>query len=163
MIVKRQYRLFSSAGFTLIELIIVIVVLGIMAAYATFNASPSELSLPSQAQTMASNIRHLQTVANTGKRTRLSVVSGTNGSYTGVTCTNTNDSCAAIAPIFSVTLEKSVDLGGTSDILYFDTLGRPSSSVEGNTATSASYTISHSGSSKTVAVATLTGFVTVSP
>ena len=46
-----------TAGFTLIELVVVIVVLGIMAAYVTFDASPSELSLPSQAETMASNIR----------------------------------------------------------------------------------------------------------
>lgn len=151
-------KLFSS-GFTLIEFVIVIVVLGVMAAYVTFDASPAELSIPSQAQTLASNIRHLQATANAGKRTRLTVTTGTPGSYAGAVCADAN--CTTTTAAFgAVTLDKGVALAGSPATLYFDSLGRPGTSATGYTATSASYTV---GGEKTVAVAQITGHVTVTP
>ena len=150
-----------TRGFTLIELVVVIVVLGIMAAYAAFNASPAELSIPSQAQTMASNIRHLQAVANSGKRTRLTVTTASPGVYAGYVCNNSNDNCVSTTSVFSVPLDKNISLSGPSP-LYFDTLGRPCSSVSDCTPIPYDYDYLVGGQ-KTVRVAMSTGFVTVSP
>ena len=144
----------SQTGFTLVELIIVIVVLGIISAYAVMKSvSPGEVTLPSQAETMASNIRHAQTLAYTsGKRMSLTIIAGTNGSYS-VACVTTPCSTD-----FSVTLEKNVVLASTA-ALVINSLGQPSAA--------ASYDLCFpscvSGSKKTISVAALTGLVTVSP
>ena len=73
----------TQTGFTLVELVIVIVVLGIMSVYAMMKgASPAEMSVPSQAQKLASDIRHAQTLAYTsGNRMRLTITAGANGTY----------------------------------------------------------------------------------
>lgn len=149
---RRQFLLVLRAGFTLIELVIVIAVLGIMSAYFLANdASNAELSLPSQAQTMASNIRYTQTLAHaTGNRMRLSITTGANGTYTRSCVTGTCDSV-------TVALEKNVVLGvvsGYPSTIDFDTLGQPSAEAR--------FTLT-SGSAKTVKVEAITGFVTVKP
>jgi len=149
---KRSGR-FDVSGFTLVELVIVIVVIGILAAYAAFSASPSELSIPSQAETMASNIRYLQATANAGKRTRLEV-SATG--YTGVACTS--DDCSTSSPVFTIPFDKDIQIISGAGTIFFDTLGRPTTGPTGYTAASASYVI---GGQKTVAVAEATGYVTV--
>ena len=152
----------SQTGFTLVELVIVIVVLGVMSAYATMKrSSPAEITLPSQAQKMASDIRHTQTLAYTwGKRMRLSVATpGANGTYRVIcfagtpACTTSND--------FSVTLEKGIVLAGST--LYFNSLGQPSDSSGSPVASATSYTLGSSSDTETVSVAALTGLVTVTP
>ncbi len=139
-------------GFTLVELIIVIVVLGIVSTYAVMKGMPvAEVTLPSQAQKMASDIRHAQMLAYTsGKRMSLAITAGPNGIYR-VNCV-TAGSCPQS---FSVTLGKGVVLG-VAPTIDFDTMGKPSAA--------ASYTMSYgSSANKTISVAALTGNVTVSP
>ncbi|MEK7752209.1 MAG: prepilin-type N-terminal cleavage/methylation domain-containing protein [Acidobacteriota bacterium] len=145
----------SQTGFTIIELIIVIVVVGILSAYAAMRGglSSSELSLPSQAEKMASDIRRAQALAYTsGKRVRLTVAAGANGTY-AVACVTVPTPCGTD---FSVTLQKDVILGGTAS-LEFTSLGQPSAA--------ASYTLAYPANTntKTIAVAALTGIVTVTP
>ena len=149
-------------GFTLIELVVVVVILGIISIYATPKpVSTAELTLPSQAQKLASDILHAQLLAiSWGKSLRLSIIPGTNGSYS-VSCVTSGSSPCNVSPVintsgssFSVNLQKSVVLGGTN-IVNFNSLGQPSAA--------ASYTLTSGTSTKTVSVAQLTGFVTVSP
>lgn len=152
-------------GFTLIELVVVVVILGIISIYATPKpVSTAELTLPSQAQKLASDILHAQLLAiSWGKSLRLSIIPGTNGSYS-VSCVTTVTSGSSpcnVSPVintsgssFSVNLQKSVVLGGTN-IVDFNSLGQPSAA--------ASYTLTSGTSTITVSVAQLTGFVTVSP
>ncbi len=144
----------SQTGFTLVELVLVIAVLGIMSVYVmTKGMAPAELSLPSQARKLASDIGHAQTLAYTsGKRMRLTIVTaGANGTY-GVTCVTAPTPCNTD---FSVTLQKDVALAGTPSTLDFTSLGQPSAG--------ASYTLTSGASTKTISVAPLTGFVMVSP
>ena len=143
-----------QTGFTLIELIIVLLALGIMSAYAVMkNVPAAELTLPSQAQTLASDIRHTQTLAyTTGRSLRLTINACPNGipnTYC-VSCVT----AGACSQAFSVTVQKGVVLGGTATV-DFSTLGQPS--------TAASYSLASGGATETVAVAALTGLVTVSP
>ena len=141
----------TQTGFTLVELVIVIVVLGIMSVYAMMKgASPAEMSVPSQAQKLASDIRHAQTLAYTsGNRMRLTITAGANGTY-GVTCVTGTMPCNTD---FSVTLQNGVILAGPPT-LDITSLGQPSAA--------ASYTLT-SGSQAKVSVAALTGLVNVCP
>lgn len=147
-------------GFTVIELVIVIAVVGVLSAYAVMKSvSPAELTLPSQAETMASNIRHAQTLASTwGKRMRVDIGSG---SYS-VTC----DAGPAATPCttnnnFTVPVEKSVAVAGSTT--YFNSLGQPSDyqSVPLGSASAPKFSLTSGNSKKTVCVAPLTGFVRV--
>ena len=164
-------------GFTLIEVVVVIVILGIISVYATpKSVSTAEITLPSQAQKLASDIRHAQVLATSwGKSLRLSIIAGKNGTYS-VSCVTSGSFPCNVSPVvnpsggsFSVSLQKSVVLCGTSTV-DFNSLGQPSAA--------ATYTLSidplsidplcidplsTNASKETVSVAALTGFVTVSP
>jgi prepilin-type N-terminal cleavage/methylation domain-containing protein len=149
-----------KAGFTLVELVIVISALAILSAYAVMKSvSSAEVTLPSQAQTLASDIRRAQTLAYTsGKRMRLTLPDNTRYSVACVpSATNPGDtpSCNT-SQNFTVPLQKGVTVGvappGTT--LDFTSLGQATAG--------ATYTLTY-GSNVTVTVAAETGLVTVSP
>jgi MSHA pilin protein MshC len=156
-----QHR--NEAGFTLIEMIIVMSVVGILSAYAIMkNSSPATYTLLSQAQTMASDIRHVQSLATTwGKSLRITAVAGTNGTYS-VSCVTSGASPCNTNPVinpstgaaFVVALQKDTVLSGPAT-LDINSLGQPSAA--------GAYILSTSEASMNVRVATLTGFVVVSP
>lgn len=158
-----------NGGFTLIEFVVVIVILGVVSTYAIVKIpSPAEATLPSQARTLASNLRHAQNLAITwGERL---VVSASGSSYS-VACRTaaTTAPCNAspvIDPVtgssFRVSLQKGVSFGTpTTASLDFDSLGRPvdSNGVLLTAEPSASYTLSSGRSTQTVTVARLSGRV----
>lgn len=152
-----------EAGFTLVELVIVIVVVGVISAYAFMkNSSSSMYSLKSQGQTMANDVRHVQALATTwGRSLRITTAAGANGTY-AVSCVNAGSSPCDVSPVinpatgtaFSVSLEKDLVLSGPAT-LDIDSLGKP--------AASATYQLTIDGATVSVVVQALTGFVTVTP
>jgi prepilin-type N-terminal cleavage/methylation domain-containing protein len=166
------------SGLTLIEILIALVVVGVLSAYAIVrNASPATYTAYSQAQTLAANLRHTQTLASTWGRNLTFTLTGgtlqggvgsymlnaTNGTYS-VKCTttaNTTSPCNGASAVtdpatgssFSVSLEKNVVISGPSS-MTFDSLGKPSASTY-------VYTLTASSISVTVTVSPVTGFVTV--
>jgi MSHA pilin protein MshC len=153
----------ASRGFTLIELVMVITVVGVIAAYAMVNnMSAGAYTLRSQAETLAANMRHAQVMATTrGRSLRISLTAGTNGAYS-VSCVTASasspcDSSPVLDPAtgqsFSVVVQKSVAIAGPAT-LDFDSFGKPSAA--------ATYTLTYGGSTFTVSVAALTGYITVS-
>lgn len=146
------------------ELVIVIVVVGVLSAYAMMrNSSSSVYSLLSQAQTLASDIKHVQSMATVwGKSLSISVVEGTNGTYS-VSCTTVGAAPCDANPVinpatgtaFTIRLEKGVQLSGPAT-LVINSLGQPASSAHYSLGTI-------EGPSISVDVAALTGHVTVTP
>jgi prepilin-type N-terminal cleavage/methylation domain-containing protein len=157
----------ASAGFTLIELMIVIVVVGVLAAIAFMrNTTPAAYTMLAQGELLAANLRHAQTLATTWSRSlSVGVSGGTNGTYS-VSCVTTSSSLPSpcnVSPVldpatgssFSVSLQNSVSISGPSS-LTLDSFGKPSAG--------ATYTLSSSDAASTVTVTVLatTGVVTVS-
>lgn len=160
----------KEAGFTLMELIVVIIVVGILSAYAIMkNGSSGVFSLLSQAQTMASDIKHAQTLATVwGKRLR---INSADGGYTVMTCVGADEvsPCDVLSPAinpatgtaFNVALEKGVTLAGPHVPLDITSLGQPVITSLGQPVAAASYTLSINGTSIRVVVAAVTGHVSV--
>lgn len=144
------------------ELIIVIVVVGVLSAYAMMrNSSSSVFSLLSQAQTMASDIRHAQALATVwGKRLRVDA-DGTNSVY-AVSCVTSGVSPCDVSPVinpatgeeFRVALKKGVVLTGPAQ-LEISSLGQPM------VATTQTYVLKAEDNTVNLNVGALTGHVTV--
>ena len=152
----------KEAGFTLIEMIVVIVIVGVLSAYAIMKSySTAQFTLLSQAQTMASDIRHVQSLATTWGRSLRITADTANGIYS-VSCVTAGTSPCNFAPVlnpstgaaFSVALQQGAVLSGPAT-LDINSLGQPSAAGV--------YGLSASGATKNVSVSALTGFVVVSP
>jgi len=147
------------AGFTLIELIIVIVVVGIISAFVVSRAMPraGESTAGYQAQQFANDLRHAQMLAMTwGKDLNFTTATA---SYS-VSCASGSTGPCASSPVidpghsgaFAVALDNVTLSPATT--LTFDIVGKPSSA--------ASFTLAADGvTMATVTVAAGTGFVTV--
>jgi len=155
-----------SAGFTLLELVFIVVVLGALAKFAMMKlVTPATMTLPAQAQSLADLVRRAQSLAMVrGQRMGVSVsvaASGANG--------HVDVACAASAPCStdtSLTVSQGAVLGSASTI-YFNSLGQPVNSAGAPLTSDASFTLSYqtgaNNATYTVTVAALTGRVSVSP
>jgi prepilin-type N-terminal cleavage/methylation domain-containing protein len=159
----RNYR--QAKGFTMIELIVVMVVLGVLVAVTAMRWNTTDATAPYQADLLARNIRHMQMLAMSwGQPLQFTVASPTY-SVSCVTASATPP-CNAIPVIdpasgkaFSETLVNNVTLAGAA--IDIDSLGRP---VSGGALLTVNrvYTLTAGAQTWSVTVSPITGFTVVS-
>lgn len=154
-----------STGFTLVELIIAIILMGILSAIVMININaPAQHSVTTQADQLRRDLSHMQLLAiSQGVRLKLTV---TSGNYSvclasAGTCSVTNAiNDPATGQNFSVNLTDPVTFTQGVGDYYFDSLGRPVLAASGAALSSGTspFTLSGSGRSVTVSVLPITGF-----
>lgn len=144
-----------AAGWTLVELAVVLVIGAIVAYFVVRNFQPKQAIALEQAEQLRNDLRHMQTLAMTwGQPLRLTVAAN----LYSISCVTAGAAPCNVSPVvdpatgkpFSVNLESGLTLAGPT--LDMDAMGRPSAG--------ATFTISGGGTARTVVVAPITGFVT---
>ena len=170
---------FFSAGFGLLELVIVIVVIAILGIVATVAYKPTEITARYQAERMRTDLRHAQMLALTRNQAlRLTVAAGLGGSYAvnaigGVgtgPCTTSALTDPATNNPFTVTVDAALTLAGTASV-DFDMLGRPASCAGNPCACAvlvaadpvASYSIAGGAATYTVDLRRISGYSSITP
>lgn len=156
---KSAPRFFS--GFTLVELVIVLVVLAILSYFVIRSFGPRDSLSLQQAERLRNDLQHAQMLALTwGQSLRVNAAAS---SYT-VSCVSAGAAPCNVSPVvnpasgqpFSVALESGLTLAGPGFSLDFDALGRPKNGAN-FIAAPAVYTISGASVARTVTVTPLTG------
>jgi len=157
---KRRAR-----GFTAIELVIVIVVIGVLAAVITPRWYQADVELHGAAQQLKNDIRYMQGLAMTnGQRHRITF-NAANYQLTNNTGANVLHPLtgAAIVP-YSRTGNVTLDANGfNASFLAFDGLGRPYNGAALLGAVTSVTLNQTGGASRILSIAPQTGFVTVTP
>lgn len=147
-------HIMRQKGFTLIELIMVMVVIAVLAAYVGTHWSFGDATVTAQAEKLARDIRHVQMLAmHRGQPLRVESLGGSYRATDGASVIR--DPGDANQP-FNHSLDNGVTVSGGP--VEFDTLGRP---VNGGSLVSNPVTFSVSGSTETatLSVSPVTGFV----
>ncbi len=148
----------QQSGFTLIELVTVLILLGILAGTLYSRGAPSTATLNAQADQLARTLRHAQSLSLAqGRSLTLDVQSATNYiiSDGGATITDPQ------GVVQTYTLVNGVTVAGGD--LDFDSLGRPIDATDNLITAARTWTLSVDGSIASVRVEPLTGFVSVTP
>ena len=157
---KPCYPVTRADGFTLIELVAVMVILATLGAVALPRFAHNDATVPAQADQLGRVIRHAQAMAmSQGRSLTVDVQSATSYAISdGITATPVRDPAGEEQ---SYTLINAVTLAGTD--VRFDSLGRPlNGAALANTARSWTLTGS-GGNTASVSLQPVTGFVSVTP
>jgi prepilin-type N-terminal cleavage/methylation domain-containing protein len=154
----------ECGGWSLLELVIVIVVAGILALFAVRTFQPKEALALEQAERLRNDLRHMQMLAITwGQALRLTTAAN---SYS-VGCVTVGAAPCNVTPVvdpatgasYLVNLESGLTLTGPGFTLDLDALGRPRN-AGALVAANATFTINGASVARTVVVAPFTGFAT---
>lgn len=152
-----------TRGFTLIELVMIVVIASVFGAVAVARHQPAEMTVSIEADHLARDIRHMQMLAMTwGQSLRLT----TAGASYNVSCVTPGPAPCNLAQVvdpatavaFNRPLESNVTVAGAT--LDIDALGRPLTGGALLTVNTI-YTLTGGTETSTVTVFPLTGFVTV--
>ena len=160
----------AQRGLTFVDVVVVMVIVSVMAAYGVMKMnSAGENTLAYQAQRLARDIRHVQVLSSTWGRPLQIATAGDTYTVSCVTAglTPPCNASPVVDPVtgnaFTVSLQHGVSLAVSGvNPSAFDTQGRPLNGGAVST-TSTSYTLSAGTSSIVVAVAPITGYVSVTP
>jgi prepilin-type N-terminal cleavage/methylation domain-containing protein len=164
-------------GWTLIELVIVLVVLSIITYFVVRSFQPKEGLALQQAERLRNDLRHIQMLAITwNEALRVTTTAATPGPCSPATQARYEVSCVTgsatppcnVNPVidpatgdpYVVRLECGLDVVGPGFTLDLDTLGRPKNGAA-LTIANANFQITGASVARIVAVAPLTGFATV--
>jgi type II secretory pathway pseudopilin PulG len=166
----------SPRGFSFLELVIYIVIVGLLGAFAVLLYRPTDTKIRYQAERLRSDLRHMQMLATSwGQTVRLTT---TSGNYSVACVSSGTGPCASsmVAPCtapsiidpatgnrFCVPMDTGISLSpaATFDV---DALGRPRTSAGALLTTSTVFTLAATGSpTYTLTVSPVTGFGRVSP
>lgn len=153
----------ADSGFTLIELVTVMVLLATLATLAAPRFAHNDATVPAQADQLARVLRHAQALAmSQGRALTVDIQSATSYAITDGAPTPTTIRDPA-GQLQAYTLSSNVTLSGPVLQLEFDSLGRPLDGANLAAATR-SWTLSGpGGSTAAVSVQPVTGFVAVTP
>lgn len=166
---EKQLR---SLGFTLIELIVVMVVLGILAAVFVPRSNNPAIILSTQAEQLAGDIRFLQSLAmtqgwsGTAPTVRRYRVNFTATSYnftdlSGVAVAHPSGTTGSIAFAGGVSISPFPPANLPNGLVAFDGLGMPYTNAAGTTALAsvAAITLVSAGSNRALQIYPVTGLV----
>ncbi|HZP93778.1 MAG TPA: prepilin-type N-terminal cleavage/methylation domain-containing protein [Burkholderiales bacterium] len=146
----------KPGGFTLVELVTVIVIAGILSAIVYNRINVSDFTTEGSTDEAKSAVRYAQKLAVAQRR---NVYVDTSGNDVRLcydsACTSHVIKPPTAADWFKVTAAAAPTL---SSAFYFDTLGRPTLTAGSTVATSA-ITLSVSGATRSIAIEPQTGFV----
>lgn len=171
LVLTRVNLSIRGRGFTMVEMIVVMLVLSILAVTVGMRWNATTTILPYQAELMARNLRHAQMLAmNWGQTLQVSLVSPTNYIVRCAVASATPP-CNGAGPImdpassngtFDVALSNNATVTGPATPLAFDRLGRPvNPGSNALYATANTYTLSVGSVTWSARVNPITGFVTV--
>ncbi len=146
-------------GFTLIELVLVLAMIGSLAAIALPRWAPADTTVAAQADRLARDLRHAQAMAMSQARTLTLDIQGASA-YRVIDSGSMTVTDPANQQPFQVSMDNNVTVSGTDT--GFDSLGRP---VAGGALLPATrvFTVSGSSTTATVTVSAVTGFISVTP
>jgi MSHA pilin protein MshC len=159
-----------SHGFTLVELIVVMLVLGILAAVFIPRSNNPAIVVSTQAEQVAADIRYVQSLAMTqGRRYRINFITATTYNFTDITGSSTTSPHPSGTP-FPILLATGVTLSPQLPLvtifpsqIAFDGLGIPYTDQPATIklASTATISMASGGSTLTVRIFPETGLVRV--